>query len=112
MNKLADFFQGETKNWRATFEDDLSNSTLYFRMAKKLDQAAPDLEVMATLDSPIDEGLPTQRILGCSFSISNAASEALEPGEYYGEHEIRSLNRVDLFLRQRITVMLRVPKSV
>lgn len=106
MDKLADFYQGESKFWNVTFADDITNSTLYFRMAKKLDQPNADIEILGSLWPPVDG-----KILGCSFDLTPAISAGLVPGQYHAEHEIRSATRVDYFLRQEIIVKIAMPKG-
>lgn len=107
MDKLADFYQGETKRWYVTFAEDISTSELFFRMAKKRSQVAPDLEISATLDPPDGQGM----VLRATFVISAAESEALDAVAYEAEHEIRSGTTVDIFLPQKIEVKQRVPKA-
>lgn len=108
MDQLADFYQGETKRWFVEFDTDISDSTLYFRMAKQRSQAAPDLEIVATLDPPDGQG----QVLRATFNITATMSEALDDVSYQAEHEIRSATRVDIFLPQKIEVKQRVPRGV
>lgn len=104
--KLADFYQGETKLWTVSFASDISADTIYFRLAKDLSQNAPDLEVLGVALPPVNGD-----ILGVTVQLTPQQSTALEPGEYYTEHEIRSVTRVAYFLRQKITVKLPLPKA-
>ncbi len=106
-DKLVDFYQGESKLWTVSFAFDITNDTIYFRMAKDLKQTSPDLEIMGVGLFPIGG-----EILGVSFALTPALSAGLEAGEYYAEHEIRSLTRVEIFLRQKIIVNYPVPRSI
>ncbi len=108
MQQLADFYQGETKRWFVEFDTDISGSLLFFRLAKKRSQTAPDLEIAGVLD-PADAQGQIKRV---TFEITASASEDLDTVTYHAEHELRSVDRVDIFLPQKLNIKQRVPKEV
>lgn len=103
--KLANFIHGNTKKWTVTFPYDVTGAVVKFRMAKTLDQAAPDLEITGTVNDP-----PQQNTV--DFVISAADSQALGTGRFYAEHEILLSGELYTFNSQEnLLVNAGVPKA-
>lgn len=103
--KLSDFIRGNTKKWTVTFPYDVTGAVVKFRMAKTLDQEAPDLEITGTVN-------PEPEANTVSFVISAEDSAALSVGRYYAEHEIFMTGELYTFNSQeKLLINPGVPKA-
>lgn len=103
--KLADFYHGDTKKWSVTFPYNVSGAVVKFRMAKTLDQVAPDLEIVGVVD-PGD-------VSKINFEIDAMTSEtSLTPGRYLAEHELSMNGENYRFnVQEKLFVKPGVPKA-
>jgi hypothetical protein len=109
IQRLNDFYQGDTKRWAFESEQDLTGSLFVFRMAKDLEQPTPDLEIEGVLDSPVPSLNTIHRVW---FTIPGNLSAGLAPGAYLCHHRWRDAQGLVLtFLQTPIVVKPSLPKG-
>jgi hypothetical protein len=105
--KLKDFYRGDAKRWRVVWPNDIAGAVIVFGMKKLLTQEVPDLQIVATLDAPDENG----RVYGGFFEITATQSRLLVPRTYFCDHEITlPTGEVGTFGAQQINVLADVAK--
>lgn len=108
MAPLKDFYRGDTKRWLVTFEQDITGGIVTFRMAKTMDQAAPDLQIVGVVEEPSVPGNPTYSAL---MTITAEQSDGLAAGTYTTMHHLALNGDSHTFNVQALKVLPVVPKN-
>lgn len=111
MPALKDFYRGDTKRYRITFNQDVAGGSLLLTMKRSLED--PDSSAVVQQAGVMDPHDAQGQVFGGYITLDAATTKQITPGEYWvGIQFTNAAGEVATLLAQRIRVKYDVGGSI